>query len=112
MTVTVLNTKISETENKNSDNSIYITTLEFNKLTAEHFAARLKHVNCVNKTDFDNILKSFNKRIASNKANHLEVQKKLNSLITKNYNFFLGRIYCASNDGSQNTFVYINQHFA
>ena len=92
VTATVLNTKISETENKNSDNSIYIATPEFNKLTAEHFAARLKHVNCVNKTDFDNILKSFNKRIASNKTNHLEVQKKLNSLITKNYNFFLGRI--------------------
>ena len=33
-------------------------------------------------------------------------QKKLNSLITKDYNFFLGRIYFISNDGSQNIFVY------
>ena len=31
---------------------------------------------------------------------------QLNSLITKDYNFLLGRICFASNDGSQNTFVY------
>ena len=42
----------------------------------------------------------------SNKTKHLEVQKKLNGLITKDYNFFLGRIYFTSNDGSQNTLVY------
>ena len=34
------------------------------------------------------------------------MQKKLNILITNGYNFFLGRIYFTSNDGSQNTFVY------
>ena len=60
----------------------------------------------MNKTDFDNKLKNFNKRITSNKTEHLEVQKKLSSLIIKDYNFFLGRIYFASNDGSQNTFTY------
>ena len=60
----------------------------------------------VNKTDFDNKLTSFNRRITSNKTKHLEIQKKLNSLITKDHNFFLGRIYFTSNDGSQNTFVY------
>ena len=52
MTTTVLNTKISEVENK---------------------------------------LTSFNRRPTSNKTKHLEVQKKLNSLITKDHNFFLGR---------------------
>ena len=31
---------------------------------------------------------------------------RLNSLITRDYNFFIGRIYFTSNDGSQNTFVY------
>ena len=31
---------------------------------------------------------------------------KLNSLITNDYNFFLGRIYFTSNDGPQNTFAY------
>ena len=49
---------------------------------------------------------SFNKRINSNKTKHLEVQKKLNILITKVNSFFLGRICFTSNDGSQNAFVY------
>ena len=40
------------------------------------------------------------------KIKYLEIQKKLNSLITKDYNFFLGRIYFTSNDESQNTFAY------
>ena len=60
----------------------------------------------MNKTGFDDKLISFNKRIDSNKTKHLEVQKKLNILITKDNSFFLGRIYFASNDGSQNAFVY------
>ena len=58
------------------------------------------------KTDFDNKLTSFNRKITSNKTKNLEFQKTLNSLITKDYNFFLGRIYFTSNDGSQNTLVY------
>ena len=59
----------------------------------------------MNKTDFDN-LASFNRQITSNKTKHSEVRKKLNSLISKDYNFFLGRNYFTSNDVSQNTFVY------
>ena len=78
----------------------------FIKLTAENFAARLNQCDLVNKTDFDNKLTSFNRQITSNKTKHLEVQKKLNSLITKDYNFFLGGIYFTSNDVSKNTFVY------
>ena len=35
-----------------------------------------------------------------------EVQKKLNSLIMKDYNFFLRQNYFTSNDGSQNSYVY------
>ena len=65
------------------------------------FAARLKQANLVSKTDFDNELTSFNKRIILNKTKPLEVQKKRSSLITKDYNFFLGRIYFMSNDRSQ-----------
>ena len=102
MTTTVLNTKISEVENKILDNSKNITTQEFYKLTAE----RLKQGDLVNKTDFDNKLTSFNRQITSNKTKHLEVQKKLNSLIRKDYNFFLGGTYFTSNDVSKNTFVY------
>ena len=56
----------------------------------------------MNKTNFDNKLTSFNRRISSNKTKKLEVQKKLDSLITKDYNFFLGTIYFTSNDRSQN----------
>ena len=60
----------------------------------------------MNKADFDNNLTSFNKWITSNKTKYLGVQKKLGSLITKSYNFCLGRIYFVSNNGSHNTFVY------
>ena len=105
-TTIVLNTKISEVENKIPDNSKYITTKEFNTLRAENFAARLKQADLVNKSDFDNKLTSFNKQITSNKTKHLEFQKKINNIITKDYNFFLGIIYSTSNDGSQNKFVY------
>ena len=58
------------------------------------------------KTDFDEQLTSFNRKITSNKAKYLEVQKKVNSLIRNDYNFFLGRIYFTSDKESQNTFVY------
>ena len=105
VTTTVMNTEISEVQNKIPDTAKYITTQEFT-LTAENFAARLKQADLVNKTDFNNKLTSFNRRITSNKTKHLEVQKKLNSLIRKDYNFFVGRICFTSNGGSQNTFVY------
>ena len=101
-----MNTKISEVESKIPNHDKYITTPEFNKWTAESFTARLKQANLVTKTDFDNKLTNFNRRITSNKTKHSEVQKELNSLTTKDYNFLLGRIYFTSNDGSQNTFVY------
>ena len=99
VTTTVLNTKISEAENKIFDQARYITPQEFNKLTAENFVARLKKANLMNKTDFDNNLISLNRKITSNKTKYLEVQKKLNSLITKDYNFFLDRFYFTSNYG-------------
>ena len=106
VTTTVFNTKIGEVENKIPDHAEYITTPEFNKWTAENFTARLKQADLVSKSDFDNKLTNFNKSITSNKTKHLEVQKKLISLITKDYNFFVGRIYYVNNDRSQNTFVY------
>ena len=53
VTTTYLNTKISEIENKIPDNSKNVTTQEFNKLTAESFAARLNQADLVKKTDFD-----------------------------------------------------------
>ena len=70
-----MNTKISEVENKVSDNSKYITTQEFNNLTAESFASRLKQANLVIKTDFDNKVTSLNELITLNKTKHLEETK-------------------------------------
>ena len=40
VTTIVLNVKINEIKNKIPNNDKYVTTPEFNKLTAEHFAAR------------------------------------------------------------------------
>ena len=85
VTTAVSNTKIIEVENKIADNSIYITTQKLNKLTVQNLSARLKQADLVKKTDFDNKLTSFNRRIASNKPKYLEVQNKLNSLITKDF---------------------------
>ena len=105
MTPTVLNTKISEVENKIPDYAKYIANQELNKSTAENFAARLTQANSVSKTDFDNKLISFNRKVTSNKRKYLEVLIKLNNLTTKYCNFLLGRMYFTSNDGSQITFV-------
>ena len=85
VTSTVLNIEIGEVENKIPVNSKYIPTQEFNNLTAQNFTARLKQANLVNKTYFDNKLTSFNRLITLNKLKQLEVQKKLNSLITKDF---------------------------
>ena len=53
------------------------------------------------KTDFDNKLTSFDKQVTWNITKHLEVQRRRNSVKTKDYNFFLGRIYFTCNDGSK-----------
>ena len=105
VTETVLNIKTNEVENKIHNNSQYIITQEFSKFTAEDFASKLKQANLVSKIDLDNKLTNLYKRITSSKTKTLEVQKKVNSLITKGYTF-LGRICFKSNDGSQNTFFY------
>ena len=70
------NKKITETENKltDHDHDKYITTPEFNKVTAENFAARLKQVNLVTKAYFHDKLKSINRKISSNKTKHLVVK--------------------------------------
>ena len=92
VTTTILNTKISKFEGKIPCNSKYINTQEFNMLTAENFAARLKQADLVNKTDFDNKLTSFNRRITSNKTKYLEAQKKLNSVKTEDNQIIFYRL--------------------
>ena len=63
-------TKISELEKEipNHKHDKYITTPEFNKLTAENFAARLAQANLITKTEFDTKLVSLNRKITSNKT--------------------------------------------
>ena len=51
VTKIVLNTKVSEVENKIRDNSKYVTTQQVNKLTTDNFEARLKQAESVNETD-------------------------------------------------------------
>ena len=79
---TYYNTEINEIKKKNSDHNYdkYITNLEFIKLTAENFPARLAQANLasksdianfVKKTDFDDKLKNVNKKVTSNKTKHL-----------------------------------------
>ena len=58
-------TKISELEKKLTDHKHdkYITTPEFNKLTAENFAARLAQASLITKRDFDAKLSSLNRKV-------------------------------------------------
>ena len=62
---------------------------EFNKLPADNFAARLKIANLENKNDitnfvrkknFDEELKSYNKKVTSNETKHLLVENELDGL--------------------------------
>ena len=52
-------------ENKISNHDKYITTLDFNKLIAETFTARLKESNLGTKIDFDEKRTRFNRKITS-----------------------------------------------
>ena len=104
LTTTVLNTKISEVENKIPNHDKYFTTTELNKLIVENFTARIKQANLVTKSDFDKNLTSVNRKITSNNTKYLQVQKKLNSIITTDC-IFLGRMYFTSNNGSQKTYI-------
>ena len=72
--------------------SKYISTEEFNRLTAENLATSLKKANLptkgdfddfVEKTDFNDKLNNLNKKVTSNKTKHVETQKKLTDLTNK-----------------------------
>ena len=58
-------TKISEIEKKLRDHKHgkYITTPEFNMLTAENFAARLAQANLITKTEFNAKLSSLKEKL-------------------------------------------------
>ena len=90
---------------RNLLNDKHITTPEFNKLTAENFAARLAQANLVAKTDFDNKLSSLNRKITSNKTKHLLVENELKKLETFDSVYFRGKGHF-EDDRTQNWLVF------
>ena len=114
VTTTVLNTKIGSFDKKtdydakvskiekkqleHDHNNKYITTKEFNRLTAENFTGRLKQANLATESDiddfvekagFDDKLRISNKKVTSNKTKQVEVKKKLTDLTKKLHIFFV-----------------------
>ena len=66
------------------------------------------------KTDFDNKLKNFNKKVTANKTKHLEAIKELTDLTNKVaqisekwYGFLLGRMYFTGDNGYQDFLVFM-----
>ena len=120
--ITDFDTKIGKIEKKvliyDHDKNNLITTQEFNKLTADCFAARLAQAHLatkadiadlVKKKDFDKNLKNINKKVTSKKTKHVEAEKKVTDL-TKNvaqisekgYGFLLDRKFFIGDNGYHN----------
>ena len=81
--IKLTNGEKNEQEITYNDHDKYITTQKFNKLTSDNFTSRLEKAslankndisNFVEKTDFDNELKTLNKKVTSNKTKHILVQ--------------------------------------
>ena len=83
----------------------YISTTEFNNLTARVFTARLAQTNLVTKTDFDNKLQSLDKNINSNKTKHLLVKTELKNLEKLKVGYFISKHYFDGDD-TQNYLVF------
>ena len=82
MLIIYYNTKISEIKNKvtiDYDHAKYITTKEYNKLTARSFTARLVQANLASKSDTSNFVKLTN--LSKNELNKLS--KKIKAKTTK-----------------------------
>ena len=76
------NTKITAIEKKltNHNHDKYITTPEFNTLSADVFNARLAQANLVTKTDFDNSVSSLDSKIAANKTKNESIENEIKNL--------------------------------
>ena len=97
------NAKITEIKNKitNHKHDEYITTPEFNKLTADAFNARIAQTNLITKTDFDARLSALNRKITKHKSDHALVKNELNKLKTFDFGYFFGKSHFEE-DGVQN----------
>ena len=80
--------KINEIEKKITDHKHekHITTPEFNKQTAEIFAARSAQANLVAIADFDNKQSSFHQEIISNETKRLIVENELKKIRNMYFN--------------------------
>ena len=101
--MTDYNTKISRIEKKITDHNHdkYITTPEFNNLTAEFFTARLVQADLVTKTDFDSKLQDVSKGITSIKSKHLLLKNELKKRQKSDSSYFRGKSHF-DKDGTQN----------
>ena len=110
----VLNTKISELENKLTEHNHdkYITTPEFNTLAASVFNARLAQANLITKTDFDAKLSSLNRKITANKSMNFLVENELKKVKTFDSSYFTGKSHFEK-DRTKNYLVFqpINRYF-
>ena len=108
------NIKITEIENKLTDHNYdkYIDTLEFNKLAADVFNARLAQANLITKTDFDAKLSSLHRKITQNKTKQLLLENELNKLKTFDSSYLIGKSHFEE-DGTQSYLVFqpINKYF-
>ena len=88
-------TKITEIEKKLTDHNHdkYITTSEFNVLTASVFNARLAQANLVTKADFDNSVSSLDSRITANKTKNEFMENEFKKLKTFDSSYFRGKSY-------------------
>ena len=100
-------TKINKIEKKITDHTHdkYVTTPEFNKLTAEDFAARLAQADTVTKTDFNNKLADLNRKVVSNKAKDIVIENKLKKLKIFDSSCFQGKSHF-EDDGTLNWLVF------
>ena len=102
------NKKISEIENKvnNHNHGKYITTPEFNTMTADVNKARLAgQTDLIRKPDFDFKLKGISDRITKNKIKYLLVENELKELQKCYATYFRGKCH-VEEDGTQNYLVY------
>ena len=62
LTITQILLKLKKKNSDHDHSNEYINTPEFNKLTSENFAARLKQANLASRNDIENFVKSLIKR--------------------------------------------------